>query len=291
VYRPDWSEPARLDYTLDLADLLAQLMPQDAARGSVSTLPLGRPEGWAPRARDRALRQLDVLATRLAAMEADSGRVVRVGLEPEPGCVVDNTADLARHLTTLDPNRIGICLDACHLAVSFEGPAAALRRIEQLGLSVVKLQASCAVEAADPAAPAVRDALAAFAEPRFLHQTRELGPDGVVARADDLPFALGPGPGALPAAGPWRVHFHVPLHADPAPPLTATRTVLEDTLLALLGGATARTDHVEVETYTWQVLPEDLRPVDDAALAAGIAAELRWAAARLAALGLTAVDR
>ena len=117
-------------------------------------------------------------------------------------------------------------------------------------------------------------------EPRFLHQSNESAPPG----ADDLDLALA---GGLPGDAPWRVHFHVPLHADPAPPLTSTRPVLAGTLAELFGGATARTDHVEVETYTWQVLPD--APADDAGLVAGIAAELDWTRRELIALGLEEV--
>ncbi|HBF81317.1 MAG TPA: xylose isomerase, partial [Streptomyces sp.] len=59
---------------------------------------------------------------------------------------------------------------------------------------------------------------------------------------------------------PWRSHFHVPLHAPPGPPLTSTLSVLESTLTRLVGGPEPLTRHLEVETYTWQALPAELRP-------------------------------
>ncbi|MEV6825356.1 metabolite traffic protein EboE [Amycolatopsis sp. NPDC051102] len=271
VYRPDWAAPERTRYTLDLARLLAELMPDDTVRGSVSTLPLGWRTEW--RGDDG---QLDLLAKGLAAQE----RPVRVAFEPEPGCVIETTAQAAARLSEVDTDWLGVCLDTCHLAVGFEDPAAALGRLEAAGLAVVKLQASAALEAASPRDPATRRALESFVEPRFLHQSNEGAPPG----ADDLDLALG---GALPGVAPWRVHFHVPLHADPAPPLTSTRPVLAGTLAELFGGATARTDHVEVETYTWQVLPD--APADDAGLVAGIAAELDWTRRALTTLGLEEV--
>jgi hypothetical protein len=123
--------------------------------------------------------------------------------------------------------------------------------------------------------------LESFVEPRFLHQSTEGAPPG----AEDLDLALA---GGLPGRAPWRVHFHVPLHADPAPPLTSTRPVLAATLAELFGGVAARTDHIEVETYTWQVLPD--APADDAGLVAGIAAELDWTRRALTALGLEEVS-
>ncbi|MFJ8111883.1 metabolite traffic protein EboE [Streptomyces sp. NPDC096132] len=293
VYLPDWADEARLTYTLDCARVLAALLPEDAERGSVSTLPLGWREPWPVERADTARRALDRLAAGLAAIEADTGRRIRVGFEPEPGCVVETTAQAARHLGGLDPERLGVCLDACHLAVGFEEPAAALRRLADAGLPVVKLQAACAVEATDPADPAARAALRRLAEPRFLHQTRTprdttahgardpagAPDDGAVLGTDDLGEALD---GGLPAGpAPWRVHFHAPLHADPEPPLRTTAGHLTDVLAGLLGGPAAHCDHIEVETYTWSVLP--VPPTD---LPGGIAAELAWARDRLTALGL-----
>ncbi|WP_055585748.1 metabolite traffic protein EboE [Peterkaempfera griseoplana] len=284
VYRPDWTSHDRLDYTLDLARVLAALLPDDAAHGSISTVPLGWRDPWDREQQEAAARTLDALARELAELEARTGRTVRVALEPEPGCVVETTAEAARHLAAVDTDRIGVCLDACHLATGFEDPAAALDRLDAAGLAVVKTQASCALQADDPADPATRKALAAFAEPRFLHQVREYGGPGTrPAAVDDLDAALA---GALPGRAPWRIHFHVPLHADPEPPLTTTRTQLEATLAALLGGDTARTAHVEAETYTWGVLPADRRPDGPEALADGIAAELGWIRDHLLSLGL-----
>ncbi|MEU9442864.1 metabolite traffic protein EboE [Streptomyces sp. NPDC048304] len=284
VYRPDWTEPDRLHYTLDLARVLAALLPAGAAYGSVSTVPLAWRTPWTDGQADAAARTLDRLARGLADLADDTGRTVRVGLEPEPGCVVETTAEAARHLARVDTDRIGVCLDACHLAVGFEEPAAALARLEAAGLTVVKTQASCALQADDPSDPATRAALAAFTEPRFLHQVRERGtPHRAV---DDLDAALA---GGLPGREPWRVHFHVPLHADPEPPLTTTRPELEATLAALFGGDTARTAHVEAETYTWGVLPEAARPQGPDALADGIAAELAFTRDHLISLGLKEV--
>ncbi|MGW3178816.1 metabolite traffic protein EboE [Kitasatospora sp. NPDC001119] len=285
VYRPDWSDPARLAYTLDLARVLSALLPEDAARGSISTLPLGWRVGWTTGHQDRARRGLDELAEGLAKSESDSGRRVRVGLEPEPGCVVSTVSDACARLTGLDTERIGVCLDVCHLAVDFEDPPSALRGLADAGLPVVKAQLSSALQADDPSDPAVRRALARFAEPRFLHQTRAEPAGPRPERWDDLDLALrSPADDADPR--PWRVHFHVPVHADPEPPLTATGPVLTDAIRALVHGPHPVTDHLEVETYTWSVLPGRDRPSDDEALVAGIAAELAWTRQQLLAAGL-----
>jgi hypothetical protein len=280
VYLPDWADPARLDYTLDLARLLTSLLPPDAERGSVSTLPLGWRPWWNADRADAARRHLDALATGLADLEAETGRTVRVGLEPEPGCVVETTADAVTHLSGLDPDRIGICLDTCHLAVAFEDPAAAVARLGAAGLPIVKTQASVALHAQAPGE--ARGPLAGFAEPRYLHQTRALV-NGRVEGTDDLPAALD-GTGALPPDAPWRVHFHLPLHAAPEAPLTGTQAELTGSLRALVGGPAALTDHIEVETYTWTVLPGG--PTAEDRLAGGIAAELDWTRSELIRLGL-----
>jgi sugar phosphate isomerase/epimerase len=280
VYAPDWSQPERLRYTLDLARLLGRLLPDGAAMGSVSTLPLGWREPWPDERRRAAAANLDRLAEGLAKLGAETGRPVRVGFEPEPGCVVETTEQAATHLSDMDTEWLGVCLDACHLAVAFEEPAAALRRLAAAGLPVVKTQASCALQADHPGAETIRAALWPFVEHRFLHQTRA----ATGAGTDDLDAAL---TGGLPTDSAWRVHFHVPLHAEPAAPLASTRPVLRDTLAGLLGGPTAVTHHVEVETYTWQVLPD--APGDDAGLVEGLAAELDWTRRELITLGLKEV--
>lgn len=299
VYHPDWSEPARAQYTADLAGILGQLLPDDAAAGSVSTLPLAWREPWPPERAEAARQQIRWLGDDLTRLRAAAGRPVRVAFEPEPGCVVETTGQAAGHLAGLDPDQFGVCLDTCHLAVAFEQPAAALGRLARAGLPVIKLQASCALQVDEPGSDAARAALTRFDEPRFLHQTREapaatatypggpdpdgIGPDG----ADDLGAALA---GGLPGRRPWRVHFHVPLHATAEPPLSTTRDVLAGTLAGLFGGETAGTSHIEVETYTWQVLPSGQRPDGVGGLVAGIAAELRWLREQLLMLGLTEGD-
>ncbi|MEU2083839.1 metabolite traffic protein EboE [Streptomyces albus] len=287
VYRPDWTDDARLDHTTDLARLLAALLPDDVREGSISTLPLAWRTGFDAEARHRALSRLHTLAARLDALEELTGRTIRVGLEPEPGCTVETTADAVAALTGDDAppaHRIGVCVDTCHLATAFEDPAEAVARLTGAGLSVVKTQLSAALHAEHPERPEVRAALAEFAEPRFLHQTRALTPTGALRATDDLDRALAPG--ALPVTGPWRSHFHVPLHAPLSPPLTATTPVLRRTLEQLVGGPAPLTRHLEVETYTWQALPPALRPTTRAQLADGLAAELSTARDLLVDLGL-----
>ncbi|MGW7199975.1 metabolite traffic protein EboE [Streptomyces chryseus] len=283
VYRPDWTEAPRLDHTTDLAHLLAALLPEDVTEGTISTLPLAWRVPFGAAAAQAARTALTTLGERLDVLEELTGKSVRIGLEPEPGCTVETTADAIGPLTDLASPRIGVCVDTCHLATSFEDPATALAALTAAGVSIPKAQLSAALHAEHPHLPEVREALAAFAEPRFLHQTRTRTAAGLRG-TDDLDEAL---TGAvLPDGAPWRAHFHVPLHAPPAPPLTSTLPVLQDALARLVGGPAPLTRHLEVETYTWQALPPALRPRNRTQLAEGIAAELVLARDLLVDLGL-----
>ncbi|KOX44320.1 MULTISPECIES: metabolite traffic protein EboE [Streptomyces] len=285
VYKPDWADPERLEHTTSLARLLAGLLPDDVTDGTISTLPLAWRTAYDETRADKARAALVTLAERLDALHELTGRSIRIGLEPEPGCVVETTHDAIAPLTAIAHERIGVCVDTCHLATSFEDPHTALDALTAARIPVVKSQLSAALHAEHPADPAVREALGAFAEPRFLHQTRTTTPSGGRQGTDDLDEALADG-GPLPATAPWRAHFHVPLHAAPAAPLTSTLPVLKAALARLVGGPHPVTRHLEVETYTWQALPPELRPRARAQLTDGIAAELTLARDLLTDLGL-----
>lgn len=282
VYRPDWADPRRAEYTLDCARVLAELLPPGAS-GSISTLPLGWRSPWTEDDDARATAALRRVSDGLRELRARTGRTVRLAIEPEPGCVLDTVADVVEWLAPrlrrhdadrparadgIDPEHVGICLDTCHLAVSFADPTETVRKVAAAGIRVVKVQASAALHVERPADPAARAAVTPFVEQRYLHQTRELGADGTVLAVDDLPDALE----TLPGAGPWRVHFHVPLHLAPTPPLTATTDVLRAACAAVRETPHGDEAHLDIETYTWSVLPGG---VSD--LVAGIAAEVRWA--------------
>ncbi|MFF4523027.1 metabolite traffic protein EboE [Streptomyces bluensis] len=295
VYKPDWADPERLDHTTALARLLAGLLPDDATEGTVSTLPLAWRTAYDDDRAARAHEALTTLAERLDALYELTGRSIRVGLEPEPGCTIETTADAIGPLTAIGHDRIGICVDTCHLATSFEDPHTAMDALTRAHVPIVKSQLSAALHAEHPHLPDVREALAAFDEPRFLHQTRT-SPTLTSVRAGGAPISAGLrgtddlgealAGDALPDASPWRAHFHVPLHAAPAAPLTSTLPVLRAALTRLVGGAHPLTRHLEVETYTWQALPPELRPRGRAQLAEGIAAELSLARDLLTDLGL-----
>jgi hypothetical protein len=199
-----------------------------------------------------------------------------VAVEPEPGCVLEMIPQAANWLTPYSGRSlIGLCLDTCHLAVQFEEPVRAFAVLARAGVGVVKGQVSAALHVPDPEDPRAREVLKEFAEPKFLHQIREYGGPGV----DDLDLI-----GELSGHAPWRVHFHVPVHAAPRSPLTSTTDVLDESLRHLVGGPRPLTHHLESETSAWSVLPSAPRTTHE--LAEGIAAELAWLRDRLIGLGL-----
>jgi sugar phosphate isomerase/epimerase len=275
VYWPHWAQDARRDYTLGLARLLTRLLPDDVEEGSISTLPLGWREGWDDASQDAALRALADLAVELEELHAATGKRIRLALEPEPGCTIETIGQAVDSIAGLAPEWIGVCLDACHLAVQFEQPAEAVARLRESGVAIVKTQVSSALRVPDPASAEGRELLARFDEPKFLHQVRECV-NSHVEGTDDLPEALG---GALPAQREWRVHFHVPVNVAEH----TTQDELTATLAELAGGPSPLTRHYEVETYTWSVMRD--APADDDGLVAGLASELEWTRDRLVALG------
>jgi sugar phosphate isomerase/epimerase len=278
VYRPDWTTAERAGFTLDLAWVLAGLLPDDVTDGTISTLPLGWREGWTDEHTRMARDRLAEVTAGLDSLAAETGREIRIALEPEPGCIVETTEQAVAALDGIDPRRFGMCLDTCHSAVQFEEPADVLRRLADSGVPIVKAQASAALAVAGTD----RTLLAEFDEPRFMHQVRTCVA-GEVRGTDDLAPALA---GGLPADGDWRVHFHVPVHLSDG---HTTQPQLHTLLGAMFGGERPLTPHLELETYTWEVLPKMLRPHDRDSLVDGLARELEWLERELTALGLEPV--
>jgi sugar phosphate isomerase/epimerase len=262
VYEPDWTRPERLSYTRRLARVLADLLPEGVA-GSISTVPLG----YGGEIRKGAIDNLLQAALTCRRLLRETGREVVLALEPEPDCLLSTTDDVlefwprlrrAGDETTL--RHLGVCLDCCHAACEFERPADSLRRLEEAGIRVPKIQISAA-----PRLPAGTDpieALSPFDEDVYLHQTRVCS-NGEGLSFPDLPAALEQNP-----PGEWRVHFHVPLHFAAPGNLATTADLLDEEFLtrALTPGR-----HLEIETYSFHVLPGGGGEVVDS-----ICGEFRW---------------
>jgi sugar phosphate isomerase/epimerase len=302
VYHPDWTTPERLAYTVACARLLATLMPA-GGEGSVSTLPLGWRIGWSEEQSRKCAENLCGFLREARAIADVESRIIRLGIEPEPGCALETLDQVlsfwARHLRPaaqragISPadleNHLGLCYDTCHQAIQFEDPVDVLDRLKVNGIRVVKMQLSSGlVFKADPERKSL-ELRRQFVEERFLHQTRVLTPAGLIG-FDDLPEALTADRGAIggiPSAGSaqgidlwahdWRVHFHLPIDSRHLLASEAVSTTRDDMLKAYhYAVAHDLCRHFEVETYTWSVLPEAHRPKDDGDLAKCIARELRF---------------
>jgi sugar phosphate isomerase/epimerase len=292
VYRPDWTRPERLDYTVQCATVLAGVLPA-GVEGSISTLPLGFREFHnSPDFRDRCAAQLVECARHLARIHESTGKLIRLAIEPEPFCVVETTPEAidwfrklwreAEQRGAADAVRthLGLCYDVCHQAVEFEDVGESIRSLHREGIRINKVHASCALQLDDPRTNVEgRAALKRYVEIRYLHQTIAVTPGGRHARAVDLTHELIDAPGEDFLSAPsWRVHFHVPVDAERIGPLATTRPALREALSAV--AALDYAPHLEVETYTWDVLPGS-GPAD---LVTGLARELAATRDLLAAI-------
>ncbi|HWD81074.1 MAG TPA: metabolite traffic protein EboE [Kribbella sp.] len=280
LYCPDWTDPERLRYTLDLVDVLADLLPDDAPYGSISTVPLAWRMPWS-KARNRAAREaFDRVEQHLGRTETRTGRRIRIAVETEPGCVLEMIGQAAAWLDRYSSpyggtSRIGLGLDTCHLAVQFEDPAESFELLWRAGVDVVKAQLSVAPTLVDPGDASGRYVLGQLGVPRYLRQVREWSGPGV----DDVAQSS-----QLSGHAAWRMHAHLAAHVAPPDPLSVTTGVLDDCLARLVGGGHPLTHHLESEVYVWPRVPKTQQ-----ALAKRVTKELSWLRDRLTALGLDEV--
>lgn len=300
VHAPDWTTGARLEYTLRMFDTLTHLLPS-GMDGGISTSPLSYrhwyTEGTASWSamRRRATRQIVEVAEHLIRIQRESGKVLHLDIEPEPDGVLETGEEfitwydneLLPEAKSVLCERLGItaaeaeeavrmhirlCYDVCHFALGYEDHAAIVDALAQRGMRIGKIQISAAIKATLPADPAERRsvgrAFMAFDEPVYLHQVIARRQDDQLTRYRDLPDAqLGL---FDEAAAEWRSHFHVPIFLEDLGRLQSTQSDIRRVLE--LHEAERLTNHLEVETYTWGVLPEQLRlPIADS-----ISRELDW---------------
>ena len=294
VYEPHWADPRRLAYTVDLAELLVELLPDGTADASISTLPIGWRGSFTNEGCGNSIglatAQLVEAAKTLRSIEDRTGIRIHLDLEPEPGCVLDTSQDVVdlfdqafRPSDDVDHRRyLGVNHDVCHSAVMFEPQTAALRTYRENGIVLGKIQVSSAVEvdfdafSDDQERSDALESYRGFVEPRYLHQTSirtGMAPHFDVQTFEDLPIALANRAEHQIPSGTWRTHFHVPIFMAEGDRWGTTRAEIERCLAALPSDEPRPT--LEVETYAWEVLPGCLYAGDDG-LAAGIAEELRW---------------
>ncbi len=245
VHAPDWSDDERVDYTLRMARILDALLP-DGVPGTISTSPLS----YAPWGADleRCTANLERVAGELA------GTRIELAIEPEADGALANIDDLIRWWPDGLEN-VTVCFDACHSAVAYEDPDEALDALDAAGIRIGKAQLSAALVVP----PGAHDALRAFADPIYLHQVTERGSG---RSWPDLPEALADGRDG----DEWRVHFHVPIFVERYGALRSSQEHLARCIRRV------RTSHLEIETYTWDVLPPGLK----ASSVDSIAREYEW---------------
>ncbi|MGA2028974.1 MAG: metabolite traffic protein EboE [Verrucomicrobiota bacterium] len=298
VYRPDWTSPDRLNYTNLLFELLAQLLPE-GIEGSVSTLP-GSFKSFIQTDEHRRLIRKNVWSCveQIARVSEKSKRKLHLGLEPEPLCLLENSAETILFFEQLRAEHkndsrlaefLGVNYDCCHFAIEFEQPKIALAAFQNAGIKISKIHLSSALKA-DPLRRKTLIALKKFADDVYLHQVIARAANGAKKMMRDLPAALaeqwklemGKHKRYKKFFSEWRIHFHVPLHAPAAPPFENTNDHLLG-VLDLLAENPKLCSHLEMETYTWEVLPPELK---SRSVVDQLAAEYDWTLARLAERGL-----
>jgi sugar phosphate isomerase/epimerase len=246
VHAPDWRSEERVAYTLRLAEILSALLP-DGLDGTISTSPLSyRP--WVD-------GDLEACTANVRRVDEElRGTRVALAIEPEADGALADVSDLVAWWPD-DLEHVTVCFDACHSAVAYEEPEAALDALDEAGIRVGKAQLSAALIVP----PDAHDQLRAFADPIYLHQVTERGSS---RSWPDLPEALADDGGGEE----WRVHFHVPIFVERYGALRSTQEHLERCIRRV------RTSHLEIETYTWDVLPAELK----ASSVDSIAREYEW---------------
>jgi sugar phosphate isomerase/epimerase len=303
VYAPDWRREERINYTLDLVKILAYLLPE-GMDGSISTSPLSY-KYWLKESSQReevfqqGSRNMAQIAYVMAQIEANQGKELHLAIEPEPDCLLENSRETVDYFqqwlfpegsaylskvfginlteaARMLKKHIGVCYDTCHFAVEYEDPLQAIERFTQAGIRIGKVQLSAALKCMLETSDMRREAssrLKAFEESTYLHQVIERQQDGSFHYYPDLSEAL---PHIVkPEAKEWRIHYHVPVFIDRFDSLRSTRSDITQSwkVLKEVEGC----HHFEIETYTWEVLPEALKQD----LIDSIEREFRWTLAMM----------
>jgi hypothetical protein len=284
VYLPDWTSLERVEYTKRLFDLLAQLVPP-GVEGSVSTLPGSFKEFIKDADQLKTIRgHIFHCVEHIAKLSEQTGRKLHLGLEPEPLGLFETTSETVHFFEQLrseHPNdpRINECLgvnyDTCHLAVEFEEPSEALGQFQKHDIKISKLHLSSALKVRPT--PAARAALKSFADDTYLHQVIHRNVDGELTRYKDLDLALNSPLIEDAQTDEWRIHFHIPLHSPPTQILDNTASHLLG-VLDILQSNPGLCSHLEMETYTWGVMPAELR---SRTVVEQLAAEYDWCLGQL----------
>lgn len=300
VHAPDWTTEARRDYTIRCFRILAQLLPE-GMQGGISTSPLSY-RHWFPTepereaAFDQATTHLIDVVEELFNIQRETGKFLHLDIEPEPDGLVENSEELinyfkewllsdgktrlAKQLGTtqkeaekLIKDHLKACYDVCHFAIGYEKPKEAFKKLKQAGIGIGKIQLSAALKLLIPESPferfSIGKRLGEFADTTYLHQVMGRTNEGGLKSYPDLPQALAQLGSTQDLE--WRVHFHVPIFLANYGTFQATQEDIVE-VLKLVNANPSITKHLEVETYTWEVLPLDTHLT----LGDAISRELAW---------------
>jgi hypothetical protein len=298
VYEPDWRTAERREYTKQVADILADICPA-AVTPSIQTAPLGfKPRVTGPDVVEAFTDNVLQVCAHLVHLERTMGTLLTLGLEPEPRCHLETTdetiAYFQQHLFTGKAARrlsqlagipmdtaiaalrrhLGVVFDIGHQAVGFEDIPASLQKLGDAGIPIVKLQEAAAMYIGEVTDAKV-EALKRFTNTIYLSQTAE-------CRGDHLEHFLNledamKGWETDKTPRQWRTHFHVPVFLKDLGPCQSTQFALEQALA--MHKQTPLSRHLEIETYTWDVLPDQLKTGD---IVEYVCRELEWAKEQLA---------
>ena len=290
VHAPDWTTKERVEYTKRLIKILSELLP-DGMSGGISTSPLSY-KYWYNNEKDAsdaiaiATGNILEIANVLADLRRNTNKSLHIDIEPEPDGSLGNGPDFFNwYLEELVPmahvqgfpvdtlkEHIQLCYDVCHFAVGYEDHAEVIERLKREEIRVGRIQISAALKAkmsADPIEKApVINAFRQFNEDTYLHQVVAKTEDGKYLNFPDLPDALNNAEN--PLVKEWRSHFHVPLFIDDYGVLQSTQDDIRQVLS--IQKNKRFTNHLEIETYTWEVLP----PAMKLPIAESITREFQW---------------
>jgi sugar phosphate isomerase/epimerase len=297
VYQPNWSTPERLQYTTNVADVLADLA-RPGIEPSIQTAPLDIKHPGSTALMDSYAENVLSVVAHLVDLQRKQGTVVSLAIEPEPWCVLETTDEtieffeeyLYSRQATSTLGRLaglslaeaqaairrhaGIVFDICHQAVEHEDITEALTKLHAAGIPILKLQEAAAIDVPDVTAEAV-DVLEQYTGTIYLTQTLERRPDGRVLPFLNLEDAITDWR-ANPRPAHWRVHIHVPVFLESLGAFGTTQPAIAEALN--LHAEQFISTHLEVETYTWDVLPEELRTTD---IVEDVCREVGWVHSRL----------
>jgi hypothetical protein len=301
VYEPDWASRQRTDYTKKVADILAEVCSPDV-NPSIQSPPLG----YKGNVTDDSVVQafaanVREVAAHLHRLHEKTGRIVTLALEPEPSCFLETTAETVSFFTevlrsdaSLDAlgnelgvdreaarailrRHIGTVYDICHQAVEFEDISASLQSLVDNDVPVFKLQEAAAVRIAHVTPEAV-DALREYADSVYLTQTIQRK-DGELKFFLNLEDAFADFEADPSGDREWRIHFHVPVFLENlGEQFQTTRFAIEEALA--FHKANPLSAQLEIETYTWDVLPDNLKTGN---IVDYICMELDWVKSQLMA--------